>query len=491
MTLFSLARASKIMQFSPAAIPGLEWWLRADLGTTLNLVSEWADQSGAGDSNRNFVASVQQPTLITSAAAFNNKPVIQFTPGGTNPLMTQAGLWNSAPVGQPYTIITVGKDDAIFNSHRPWIGDANINLWYQASFPSPTVPSPDYFGSSEGTGLGTNLFSLTQDTGQAVIFMSEYNDPNNSTIRINSDISGTQQDGGTGTAIPNIGQLALGWAFGTGLSLNGQIAEVIVIFGILPTSQRQGLLAYLQQRYAITVANLPVGTPPIQPSSIPNLALWTRADMGITASVSAWTDQSGSGDANRNVVQATASHQPFRNPNNAAGNGQPSIHFTQNPFEYLSMVGTWSNAPIAQPYTMIVVGSDSGSGTNVFLGDYNGDNWYLTGYGGFYGASVGATLLGTTPDSTSLKVIMIEANDPSSTIRVNDLTAEAFTSGSGSAGFGNLPQFQVGGASMGSAGPLLGDIFEVIVYRGLISSSNRSALIKGYLAPRYGLTIGP
>jgi len=151
------------------------------------------------------------------------------------------------------------------------------------------------------------------------------------------------------------------------------------------------------------------------------------------------------------------------------------------------MGGTWSNAPITQPYTMIVVGSDSGSGTNVFLGDYNGDNWYLTGYGGFYGASVGATLLGTTPDSTSLKVIMIEANDPNSTIRVNDLTAEV----TGSAGFGNLPQFQVGGADLGGAGPLLGDIFEVIVYRGLLSSTNRSALIKGYLASRYGITVGP
>jgi hypothetical protein len=196
----SFSRPSNIMEFSPLSVPNLEWWLRADLGTTLNLVSQWADQSGAGDSNRNFVASVQRPTLITSVAAFNNKPVINFDTSMTNQEMTQAGLWSHVPSG-PFTIITVGKDDAQIGAskHRPWIGDANVNQWYQATFPNTSISSvTPAFGSSTGvTGISdVSMNSTTFDTGAPVIFMSEFND-NNSTIRINEDTPETTQDWGT------------------------------------------------------------------------------------------------------------------------------------------------------------------------------------------------------------------------------------------------------------------------------------------------------
>jgi len=112
--------------------------------------------------------------------------------------------------------------------------------------------------------------------------------------------------------------------------------------------------------------------------------------------------------------------------------------------------------------------------------------WYVVATGGKYGASVGTTFTGTTSDSTSLKVLMIEASDPSSTIRVNALTPEAVGNGD----FGNLPQLEIGGANGGGAAPLnSGYIFEVIVYRGILSEADRTMVIKNYLGSLYGVSI--
>lgn len=476
-------------------------WVRSDLGITLHQVSVWADQSGASDPNRNWVASVQRPTLITASPAFNNQPVINLDVAGPNQLMTQAGLWNDAPIDSPFTMIVVGKDDAQIGAdkHRPWIGDANVNQWYQATFPNTSISSvTPAFGSSTGvTGVSdVTMNSTTFDTGAPVIFMSEFND-NSSTIRINEDIAEATQDWGTvaapgKTGITTLGQLALGWAFGTGVSLQGQIAEVIVIFGLLTTAHRRGLLAYLQQRYAISVANLPEGITPLSPADLKtlgvNVGLWTRADMGITASVSMWADQSGADDSRRNLRQPLVTAQPFLIPSAPLGNGRPALQFTLSPFSWLAMAGLWDGSLTSQPYTMIVVASDGASGSQTFLGDLNGNNWYVTATSSKYGASVGLTLVGTTPDSTSLKVLVLEANDPSnSTIRVNGLTPEI----SGDARFGALPELEVGGAAGGSSSPLAGYFFELIVYKGILSEADLSKVIKSYLGPLYGLSISP
>jgi hypothetical protein len=214
--------------------------------------------------------------------------------------MTQAGLWSVGNVPQPYTIIMVGNDDALQNAHRPWLGDANVNEWYVASFPNTSISvTTPTFGSSTGvTGVSdVQLNSTTFDTGVPVIYMAEYND-NSSTIRVSEDAAEATQFWGTSgaagkTGIATMGQLSLGWANGTGITLNGNIAEIVVVFGLLSAAQRRGLLTYLQQRYNIGVLGLPAGLQPLPPSSMPNLGLWMRADLGVTAGVSQWADQSG------------------------------------------------------------------------------------------------------------------------------------------------------------------------------------------------------
>ena len=68
--------------FTPASLPGLILWLRADLGITLAgaKVSAWADQSGNG---ADFAQGVDafRPTYVASNTSMGNKPSMTFTSG--------------------------------------------------------------------------------------------------------------------------------------------------------------------------------------------------------------------------------------------------------------------------------------------------------------------------------------------------------------------------------------------------------------------------
>ena len=225
------------------------------------------------------------------------------------------------------------------------------------------------------------------------------------------------------------------------------------------------------------------------PTQLPTLRLWIRSDLQVTSvagAVAAWADQSGAGDVNRNFVQANAVHQPTYSASDPSFNNHPSVTFALTPNTlFMDMVGNWSGGNLPQPFTMIVVGSDAGSGSEVFFGQTGANNWNVCATAGFYGASVGTNLLGTTADSVTPKIIMIEASDPAnSTVRVNRLTAEVMGNGI----FGTLPQMELGGAQGGHC--LVGKIVEVIVY-GRLLSTNEKATLMSYLGSRYKITIGP
>jgi len=118
--------------------------------------------------------------------------------------------------------------------------------------------------------------------------MAEFNDPSSSTIRINSDAALPLQwngslgaDGFTlGGNLPDV--LSLGWAIGTGQNLTGAIGEIIIFGGLLSNADREGIETYLQNRYNLAVAGLPV-VAPILPTAVLSAPLqaWFRADLGI------------------------------------------------------------------------------------------------------------------------------------------------------------------------------------------------------------------
>lgn len=227
----------------------------------------------------------------------------------------------------------------------------------------------------------------------------------------------------------------------------------------------------------------PVPPTPV-PLTIPGLLWWLRGDLGVapaTGNAAVWADQSGSGDPNRDVIQFSAPAQPTIVPSSAPFNGQQVLSFTTQGSQTMAMRGLWSVAPVVQPYTLIVVGSDAASGSEIFLKQDGANNWYVAALSGVYGSSVGVNFLGTTADSTTPKILYMEYDDPAaSTIRVSEATPEA----TGNAAAGDLPQMDVSGTN------LTGIIAEVLGYSRLLTLLERTSLLS-YLSTRYAIPVGP
>ena len=219
------------------------------------------------------------------------------------------------------------------------------------------------------------------------------------------------------------------------------------------------------------------------PRDVPNLTLWLRGDMGITlngATVSAWADQSGSGN---DVSQATAANQPtFR----ASGiNGQPDLDFDGG--DSLVSAAALSAFFGAQAKSLYLVTS-----IDTIAGDRNlfGDN-----AGGFFFARSSAVAdrldlfnwdgaaydIATQSAAADTKYIVHARHDTSNIyLSLNGGTENTVASGATT----NLTFAMTLGR--GTGGLLDGKIAEVVAYNRALNASER-ALMLDYLKARYSV----
>lgn len=216
------------------------------------------------------------------------------------------------------------------------------------------------------------------------------------------------------------------------------------------------------------------------------LELWLRADMGITlngGNVSAWADQSGKGDANRNHLQGTAANQPLWNASDSGYGNQSTITF-DNTNDGLQS-GNWSVAPPTVG-TLFIVGNSDGAATNRnFFGDKGALQYCLyqdAASGMNYFQSAGLVLGG---DSASKHVFCVDMNGATTKIYRDQLTANV----TGNAGAVAIPATTVG-ALTATTFPLNGKIAEVIVVSTIATLAQRTAA-EAYLGARYAQVIGP
>jgi hypothetical protein len=225
------------------------------------------------------------------------------------------------------------------------------------------------------------------------------------------------------------------------------------------------------------------------PSDFADLAVWLRADSGVTFDiptkrVSAWSDSSGT---NNNMAQSTAANQPLRE-----GYGG------QNDKAYFSFDGvndnliSDSNSPITTNFTIFEVSKMNEVTGNVF-GWRNGISSIAIGINsdGSFNTKVsdGDTTLSTNNISYNLgenhigilkkegKAINSEYYDSLNTITKTDTSVDF-----DSAFLFNTAQFNIG--SFGVSEYLGGQIQEVIVYNRALSATE-IADVRGYLNLKY------
>ncbi len=225
------------------------------------------------------------------------------------------------------------------------------------------------------------------------------------------------------------------------------------------------------------------------------LALWLRADAGVTTSgtsVSAWADQSGSGN---DVTQASGSLQPTFNASSI--NGLPGITFSA----LKRLEGTTNPLASGSPRSIIVVAKSTSASGGVFIGiRESGPLFNAEIVNG--GAVAGQCIFGSDDVSywkTGIQTLPTDIvaefyGTVGSPLLANvNGTAQSLTVGTGS---GNIVSdtgssgFTVGNLQLGIGSdlPWIGDICEILVYDHILSPSDL-ATAREYLSTKYGIAI--
>jgi hypothetical protein len=325
---------------------------------------------------------------------------------------------------------------------------------------------------------------------------------------INGRFNGNPVPGATGLTTRTstaqgfaIGAEWSGSAYGNTVS-TASIYEIIVYNQGLSTTQGQQVEAYLAQKWSLT-GSLPAGHPGLtsvlyrgvvnkltispyytqfSPKSIPGASLWLDgadpAGTGVVpangATVSTWTDKSGSG------YNATGGVSPTYNTSQRAivfnGSSWLSTSYSSVPTnETAFIVYQTSSTAVANNCFMI---GPTNTGGRLILSVNENDGFGLSFKIGSYGIANGSRIvqnqnqmyLGTTTVASTTSFVYLNGTQgPSSTLTY---------SGSGTT--------QIGTAVSGTA-IYIGFIYEIVIFNRLLSNPERQT-VESYLAQKWGLT---
>lgn len=219
-------------------------------------------------------------------------------------------------------------------------------------------------------------------------------------------------------------------------------------------------------------------------NSIVNLALWLRADTGVTSdgadAVSQWDFKNGTFRGVSNVAQATGVNQPTLVASNASYNNQPTINFDGN--DFLDSVAF--SSVIAQADTIFIVADADVTASRIYIDTATGANQQQ-----IFSRGGGNADWGIFAGSVLSTGAIIDSNVHIQEYTVNGVNSEIIIDGvseaTGAAGAGDLDSLRVGISSTGTFG-LLGDIAEIIIYTDDVSAGDRT-ILRDYLNERYGL----
>ena len=263
MTTTNLVNVASIMY-----PPNVALWLRADAGISAasgEMVAEWDDQSGNGNNfvNGGFLGPATYPAFVTNAV--NGWPAVQFN--ATNLTYMHAPSSPSLAITSDMGIFAVMNFTTFANSNGVFGPEGGADI---ISKNNPNGPSPygypnsydyyvyyntqtPYFLRGDGTaGVGT--FAGAGNAPSTGIWheLSATMLGGNIYHRLDGHQNGTVSWSGTGAQIADGGGDALiGTRGDNGVSLTGEMAELIVIGSTLSTNDTGAIETYLGAKYGL------------------------------------------------------------------------------------------------------------------------------------------------------------------------------------------------------------------------------------------------
>ena len=224
------------------------------------------------------------------------------------------------------------------------------------------------------------------------------------------------------------------------------------------------------------------------PHGVLGLRFWVRADLGVTIAtgVSQWNDQSGWGDSNQKLVQATGANQPAFSASVAALGNKPSLNFNGTS-HFMTSASTWAT-PQPQPFTAFAVAQlAAGGGFGFVMDSYPGSHQTsIQQNGGVWQIYAGNAVVNDAAGANPLNPCAIGAffTTPSDYMWVNKHPTAAVAH---DAGTNNLTGMTVGGYE-GGGDYWKGYIAEIIVYTGSLTLQDFNSVMN-YLGGRYSINI--
>lgn len=242
---------NRAMQFfTPDSLTGIAVWLDAmDAGTVVSnaagTITGWINKAGLGETATVLgTAPVYAPNVINGRNAINFFPVTIGAFSIADATAYNYSALNVFVVAQRVTV-TGGTESMV----SKWLTTGNQRE-FAVNFTSGNtvqgISSAD--GGSTTVGAGT---SGTVAVGTPIIVEYRWSGTQTQTFRNNANSSGAQAATiFNGTANINIGAANAGANQG----FRGYIGEVIICTSQLGTTERNNTLAYLSQKWGITVA---------------------------------------------------------------------------------------------------------------------------------------------------------------------------------------------------------------------------------------------
>lgn len=235
--------------FTPAAtgttVPlndGMVFWLRADTGITKDgsdRVSQWNDQSGTGDSNKNVTQAVagNQPLWNASSANFNNQPTLSFVNARLDHLTS--GNWSVA-MPSPATWVVVGRITAYSPSGFTVLFDSKAVGSRQAAY---YVTADNKLNWYAGAAAAGTAIALPHTFANIVVFDTTGNA---------YQTAQTPTAGNSGAQ--TLAAISIGINYDqTSSQFEGEIAEIMGFNRELTAPEVADLFSYIDARYGIAI----------------------------------------------------------------------------------------------------------------------------------------------------------------------------------------------------------------------------------------------
>jgi hypothetical protein len=233
--------------FAPTQVGPCTFWVRADLGITMTnaAISQWADQSGSNDPNKNLVPGASPPTVTQVDTSYNNQQTMAFS-GNANCYFESTGIW-AHTTGQPNTWVIVGHSTAGMAGPAGYVTNGNTNVagFGQAIYFTPSIPQ---VSASAG-----NALSYASPWSSPAVLLVEFDTTTSNIYHLNS-LSSVALSGNIGNSIVNALSFGVNnLALGGGNTWEGTIAEAILFNALLSSNAKSQLRTYLGARYNLAL----------------------------------------------------------------------------------------------------------------------------------------------------------------------------------------------------------------------------------------------